>query len=221
MFKNREDAGQQLAKALHHYKDKDVAVLAIPRGGVEVAYYVAGYLNAELSLLITRKLGHPDNPEAAFGAIAEDGSTYIFDYARRRIDKQTIDEVIEEQKAEVERRIEILRSGKPLPDIKDKIVILVDDGIATGATLFASIQLCKNKKAKKIIVAAPVSGEDVINVLEDMVDEVIVLEIPENYFAVSQGYESFYNVPDEEVLAIMDRWYKEHNHQQSGRYTSV
>jgi putative phosphoribosyl transferase len=221
MFKNREDAGQQLAKALHQYKNKDVAVLAIPRGGVEVAYYVAEYLNAELSLLITRKLGHPDNPEAAFGAIAEDGSTYIFDYARQRIDKQVIDEVIEEQKAEVERRIEILRKGKSLPDIKDKIVILVDDGIATGATLFASIQLCKNKKAKKIIVAAPVSGEDVINVLEDMVDEVIILEIPENYFAVSQGYESFYNVPDEEVLAIMDRWYKEHNHQQSGRYSSV
>ena len=85
-------------------------------------------------------------------------------------------------------------------------MILVDDGIATGATLFASIACCKNKMAKKIIVAAPVSGRDVIDALEDMVDEVIVLEIPDQYFAVSQGYEHFYNVPDEEVLEFMNRW---------------
>ncbi|HKJ34855.1 MAG TPA: phosphoribosyltransferase [Balneolales bacterium] len=206
MFKDREDAGTQLAKALRHYKDKNVVVLAIPRGGVEVGYYVAKYLNATLSLLISRKLGYPDNPEAAFGAIAEDGSTYIFGYAKRRMDQQLINQVIEGQKTEIDRRVEELRKGQSLPDIKDKTVILVDDGIATGATLFASIACCKNKMAKKIIVAAPVSGRDVIDALEDMVDEVIVLEIPDQYFAVSQGYEHFYNVPDEEVLEFMNRW---------------
>lgn len=221
MFKNREDAGLQLAEALRNYKNKDVIILAIPRGGVEVGYHIAKRINATLTLLISRKLGFPENPEAAFGAIAEDGSTYIFKYAQRRLDKRTIDQVIENQKEEINRRIEYLRKGEPLPDLEDKIVILVDDGIATGATLFASIQLCKNKNAHKIIVAAPISGKETVGILEDMVDEVVVLETPDQYFAVSQGYEDFYNVPDEEVLDLMEKWEKEQSHSKKDNYSTV
>lgn len=154
MFTDRKDAALELAKALGKYKDKNAVVLGIPRGGAETAYYVALHLHAELSLLVSRKLGHPANPEYAFGAIAEDGSIYLSPYARQELSEETINTVVEEQKKEIERRIKILRKGKPLPELKGRTVILVDDGIATGATIFAAIEMCKKRNAGKIIIAA-------------------------------------------------------------------
>ncbi|HXH19016.1 MAG TPA: phosphoribosyltransferase family protein [Chitinophagales bacterium] len=209
MFIDRKDGGLQLAHALEKYKNKGAVVLGIPRGGAETGYYVAKYLNAEFSLLIARKLGFPDNPEAAFGAIAEDGSTYLNSHALRYLPKETIEASIDIQKREIERRIKQLRQGKPLPDIKGKIVILVDDGIATGATICAAISMCRNLKAKKIVVAAPIAGLDTAMLLEEKADEVVILEKPEDYWAVSQGYEYFYNLEDKEVQEIMLRWERE------------
>ena len=209
MFIDRKDGGIQLAEALEKYRNKGVIVLGIPRGGAETAYYVAKYLNAEFSLLVSRKLGFPDNPEAAFGAIAEDGSTYLNSRALQYLPQETINASIDIQKQEIERRITQLRQGKPLPDLKGKIVILVDDGIATGATIFAAITMCKKQKAKKVIVATPISGLDTATYLEEKADEVVILEKPEDYWAVSQGYEYFYNLSDTEVLKIMQKWQKE------------
>jgi putative phosphoribosyl transferase len=209
MFKDRKEAGEQLALALKNYRNQNPIILALPKGGLVVAYYVAKYLNAELSMVISRKLGYPFQPEAAFGAIAEDGSLYLTEEARIILSDEIIKEVIEKEKKEIKRRIELLRKNEPLPDINNRIVILVDDGIATGATLFAAIQLCKNKKAKKVIVAAPVSGEETIRQLENIVNEVVILEIPYVYYGVSQEYENFQNVTEEEVLEIMDQWEKE------------
>ena len=209
MFDNRQDAGQNLGKALHKYKDKGVIVLAIPKGGVQVGYEVAKYLNADLSIIVARKLPFPDNPEAGFGAIAEDGSTFIFEGAERWLQKETIDEIIGEQRGEIKRRIEVLRKGKPLPEIKDRIVILIDDGIAMGSTMRVSINLCKNKKAKRIIVAVPVSGRDVAEEIQELVDELIVLEMPPFFRAVAQVYRNWYDVLDEEVSEIMRRWKNE------------
>lgn len=208
MFEDRRDAGENLAKALHKYKDKNAVVLAIPKGGVEVGYQVARYLNAELSIIVARKLPFPDNPEAGFGAIAEDGSTFIFEGAERWVGRDAIDEIVREQKYEIKRRIEVLRKGKPLPEIKDRIVILVDDGIAMGSTMRASISLCKNKKAK-IVVAVPVSGRDVAAEIRELVDELIVLEMPPFFRAVAQIYRNWYDVSDEEVDEIMARWKSE------------
>jgi len=215
MFIDRKDGGMQLAEALEKYKDKRVVVLGIPRGGAETAYYVALYLNAEFSLLISRKLGFPDNPEAAFGAIAEDGSVYLNSHALRYLQQATVNEVIDIQKREIKRRIMQLRGGMPFPDIKDKIVILVDDGIATGATVFAAITMCRNLKAKKVVIAAPISGRDTAAYLEEKADEVVILEKPDNYWAVSQGYEYFYNLEDSEVLKIMEKWEKHKQNQRS------
>jgi predicted phosphoribosyltransferase len=206
MFEDRKDAGRKLAKALEKYKNKGVLVLAIPRGGVEVGYQIAKYLNADFSILISRKLPFPYNPESGFGAIAEDGSTFIFEDAERWLSKQTIAEVVKEQKQEIKRRIAVLRKNKPLPEITDRIVILVDDGIAMGSTMRASIMFCKNKGAGKIIVAAPVSGEDTAKEIEEMVDEIIVLEKPQFFQAVAQVYRNWYDVSDEEVLEIVERW---------------
>lgn len=205
MFYDRKDAGKKLAKALKKYKNKKVLVLAIPRGGVEVAYHVAEYLNAKLSLLISRKLPYPYNPEAGFGAIAEDGSTFIFADTKRRLTKKQINEIKEEQKEEIKRRIKTLRQGKPLPKISGRTVILIDDGLAMGSTMRAAIMLCKKKKAKKIIVAVPVSGRDVAEKIGRLVDEIIALEKPASFQAVAQVYRNWYDVSDKEVLATVKK----------------
>ena len=140
MFTDRTDGALQLATALEEYKNKNVVVLGIPRGGAVTAYYVAMHLNAEFSLLISRKLGHPYNPEYAVGAIAEDGTIHLNPYAMEEVGKEDIDQVVAEQKKEIERRIKVLRKGEPLPVLKNRIVIIVDDGIATGATVFCGYQ---------------------------------------------------------------------------------
>ena len=209
MFEDRTDAGEKLARALEKYKNEGVLVLAIPRGGVEVGYQVAKYLNADLSIVVTRKLPLPHNPEAGFGAIAENGSAFIFEDAKRLLSEDQVEKVIEEQKREVVRRVRALRGGRPLPVIKGRTVILVDDGIAMGSTMIASIILCKSKGAGKIIVASPVSSEEVANQIGRMVDEIVVLTKPPYFRAVAQVYRYWYDVPDKEVINILDRWEKE------------
>jgi len=210
MFKDRKEAGEKLAKALEKYKNKKVIVLGIPRGGVEVAYYVAKHLNAKLSIIVSRKLPYPNNPEAGFGAIAEDGNIFIFEDAKYSLPKEMIDRIIGEQKEEIKRRIKVLRKNKPLPEIKNKMVIIVDDGIAMGSTLMAAIMLCRKKKAKKIIIASPVSGKEFPKSIKNDVDEIIILEQPNFFQAVAQVYRNWHDVSDEEVLKIMDKWEKEH-----------
>ena len=208
MFYDRKDAAIQLADALKNYKDKNAVVLGIPRGGAVTAYYVALSLNAEYSLLISRKLGHPLNPEYAVGAIAEDGTIHLNKYALQEVTQKDIDESVSQQKQEIERRINILRKGQPLPEIKNRIVIIVDDGIATGATIFAAIKMCKKKEAAKIIVATPVSGSEIINELKKEADEVIILESSAFYHAVSQAYDYFEQISDNEALGLFESWRK-------------
>lgn len=208
MFEDRKDAGEKLAKALVKYKDEDVLILSIPRGGVEVGYQVAKYLNADFSLIVTRKLPFPDNPESGFGAVAEDGSTFVYKSYTYYLSEETINKIIREQKQEIERRIDVLRKGRPLPEVQNKTVILIDDGIAMGSTMSASIKLCKNRKAKKIVVAAPVSGEEMADKLGKMVDEVVILEKPRFFQAVAQVYRNWYDVPDREVIEILEKWDK-------------
>lgn len=210
MFRDRRDAGEQLAHALDHYKDEDVLVLAIPRGGVEVGYQVASYLDAEFSLLIARKLPYPQQPEAGFGAVVEDGSVVILDWASRHLSQATFDRISEEQREEIGRRIAVLRAGEPLAEIAGRTVILVDDGIAMGSTMRASIKLCKHQDAGRIVVAVPVAGQRAVSEIGTQVDEIIVLEMPEHFRAVAQVYEHWHDVPDSEVVDLMERWRREH-----------
>jgi putative phosphoribosyl transferase len=203
MFKNRKDAGEKLARALENYRAENPLILAIPRGGVEVGLQVAKSLGADFSMIIARKLPFPDNPEAGFGAIAEDGSTFIFKDAYYWFSEETIDKIKKEQIAEIRRRINALREGETLPEIKGRTVILIDDGIAMGSTMRAAIELCKNRKARKIVVAAPVAGREVVEDIRRRVDEIVILEIPEYFSAVAQAYEKWYDVSDEEVLDLL------------------
>jgi putative phosphoribosyl transferase len=219
MFKNRKDAGEKLAQALEKYRKENPVILAIPRGGVEVGLQVAAKLNADFSLIIARKLPFPDNPEAGFGAIAENGSTFIFENAYYWLAGETIEEIKQQQIAEIERRIQALRKGDPLPDISGRTVIIIDDGIAMGSTMRAAIELCKNKKAGKIVVAVPVAGREVAEKLQEKVDELVVLEIPAYFRAVAQAYERWYDVSDEEVLdllreSIREKEQKDHEFQE-------
>jgi predicted phosphoribosyltransferase len=209
MFADRKDAAIKLANALEAYQGKEVIVLGIPRGGAETAYYVAKHLHAELSLLISRKLGHPGDPEYAFGALAEDGTIHLNPNAESQLSQEKIDEVVGQQKKEIERRIKVLRKGKPLPDLKNKTVILVDDGIATGATIFAAIKMCKNQGAGKIIVAAPVSSAGKEAEILKEADEAVILRKPSFFYSVSQAYESFENLTDMEAVGFMEKWEKE------------
>lgn len=203
MFKNRKDAGEKLAQALEKYRDKNPLILAIPRGGVEVGLQVSRKLCAEFSLIIVRKLPFPDNPEAGFGAVAEDGSTFIFENASYWLAGETIERIKQDQIAEVERRINVLRGGNPLPELAGRTVILVDDGIAMGSTMRAAIELCKARKAGKIVVAVPVTGKKTADAIEKEADELVVLDIPLNFRAVAQAYENWYDVSDEEVLDLL------------------
>ncbi len=209
MFENRQHAGEELGKALQRYKNQQALVLGIPRGGVETAYYVAKKLNAELGIIIARKLGYPGNPEAAFGAVAEDGSLYLSEMARKYVTEAEMQQVIDAQRMEITRRIATLRSGKGPPDMKGRLVILVDDGIATGATLFASISMCRHQGADKLVVAAPVADRSMEHDLKRLVDDVVILLTPEGFEAVSQGYREFRNLTDEEALAFLTKWNQE------------
>lgn len=209
MFADRKDAGEQLATALADYKGEEVVVLAIPRGGVEVGYRVAKGLDADFSLVIVRKLPFPSNPEAGFGAVAEDGSTVIIERAAYGLPRNTIERIVEFQREEVQRRIRVLRSGASLPDLTGKTVILVDDGIAMGSTMRAAIKLCKNQGAGRVVVAVPVTGERAAREIGVLVDEIVVLEKPPFFRAVAQVYRNWYDVSDQEVLDIMEAWQSE------------
>lgn len=206
VFKDRKDAAEKLADALIAYKGEDPLILAIPRGGIAVGYQVAGRLEGDFSIIVVRKLPFPNNPESGFGAIAEDGSTYFNDRALKAVPPDTVERIIKEQKLEIKRRIEVLREGKSLPVIKNRTVILVDDGIAMGSTMRAAIMLCRSSNPAKIVVAAPVAGPSVAADLEKFVDHVVILEKPLFFRAVAEVYENWYDVPDEEVLRIMQEY---------------
>ncbi|MBS3817905.1 phosphoribosyltransferase [bacterium] len=212
MFEDRKEAGQKLAKALEKYKNQEILVLAIPKGGVEVGFEVAVHLRARFSLVIVRKLPFPDNPEAGFGAVAEDGSSFLLQPMSSGISPQQIKRVKKTQIEEIQRRIQSLRQGKPLPQITGRKVILTDDGLAMGSTMRAAIKLCQKKNPQKLIVAVPVAGKKVAREMESLVNETIILETPSFFQAVAQVYKNWYDVPDSEVLNIMNKWEKRESH---------
>lgn len=215
MFKNRKDAGNTLGRALEKFKDDRPIVLGIPRGGVEVGFYVAEHLNSDFNTIVIRKLGYPTHPEAAFGSLAEDGSIYLDPWSDKFLNKEIIEEVLIKEKKEIDRRIQIYRGGKELPKLGGRPVILVDDGIATGATIFGAINMCRKYMPSKLIVAAPISGYGKLLVkLYKEADEVIIPEKRKHFRAVSQGYSEFPNLTDKEVLSFLEKW---NNHKNNNK----
>lgn len=205
LFKDRRDAGIKLGLFLKaKYKDQNPLIIGIPRGGVEVAYYVARELQADLTLLVSKKLPLPSRKEYGIGAIAEEHTVYVSPEGKNLVSSQALMEIIDEQMEEVVRRIEKYRHGKALPDILERTVILVDDGIATGVTLVPALELCRKKGAAKVIIAAPVSGTTYNSNLKSA-DAIEILEQPSPFYAVGQVYDVFGDFHDEQMLALLDQ----------------
>lgn len=203
MFYDRQEAGEKLAQALKKYReDKEAIVLAIPRGGVLVAKEVAKILNLSLDLIIVRKLPMPDEPEAGIGAISET-NVIIWQPQAKFYSNELVEKILKEQQQEVKKRIQILRKGRALPDLKGKIVILIDDGLAMGSTMAAAIETVYGKAAKRVIVAVPVAGEETVEKIKKLADEIICLFVPKPFYAVAQAYENWYDVSDQEVIKVL------------------
>ncbi len=207
IFKDRKDAGKKLAEMLFHYRDKqDTIVLGLPRGGVTVAYEIAKTLNLPLDLLIVRKIGFPGNPELAIGALSETGALTLNEeiIATYGVSRDYLAKESERQKEEIARRKVLYRGGEGLPALAGKSVILVDDGIATGATVKAAIRSLKQEKLGKLILALPVASPEAELTLRRMVDEWICLQAPSGFMAVGSYYYNFTQVEDEEVIAMLN-----------------
>lgn len=206
-FQNRSQAGKILAERLMRFKDRHPLILALPRGGVPLAYEIAKKLHAPMDLLMVKKIGAPGRPEVAVGAVSEDSKPRLnTDFiSRYHVDAVAVDEIAQEKIKEIRAQMAKLRGGKaPLP-ITGKLVILVDDGIATGATFLAALEYVRSKNPEEIIVAAPVGAPDSIYKLQALADEVICLMAPKNLSSVGQWYEDFDQVSDETVLEIMQQ----------------
>jgi predicted phosphoribosyltransferase len=207
-FRDRTEAGRILAQELSHYEGRDdVIVLALPRGGVPVGYEVARALRAPLDVFVARKLGLPGYPELAMGAIAA-GGVAVLDRAlvhRLGISEETIRQVVAQEARELERREVAYRDGRPPPDLKGKTVILVDDGLATGATMRAAALAAKEHQPERVIVAVPVAAPQTCDEFRGDVDEIICAVTPEPFYAVGIWYENFDQTTDNEVRELLAR----------------
>ena len=205
-FQDRADAGRQLAEELVAYRNKpDVVVLGLPRGGVPVAFEVAQYLNAKLDLILVRKLGVPYQPELAMGAIASGGASYL-DYEMIRelgISREAVREVISKETEELHRREGAYWQDRRSLELGGKIVILVDDGLATGASMLAAIRAVQSSNPKKVVVAVPVAALDPKRKIESSVDEFVCVISPEYFNAVGHWYDTFGQTSDDEVCSLL------------------
>ena len=204
-FTDRTDAGQKLASAL---KDvgRNAVVLAVPRGGVVVGYEIARTLKLSLDVIITKKIGAPDNPELAIGAVAEDGTFLLDDHLVRMLSvpQSYIQAEIEAQKSEIKLRLERYRGKASGPKVEGREVILVDDGVATGSTLKAALRSLRNRGSKPLVVAVPVGPPDTIRELEKEADRVVCLFTPEPFYAIGEFYEDFSQTSHEEVIQLLE-----------------
>ena len=204
-FTDRVEAGKRLASALTDFAGKNGIVLAIPRGGVVVGYEIAKALSLPLDVIIPRKIGAPDNPELAIGAMTEDGTIILDDNLITHIGVQRdyIKAESERQKHEIERRLKLYRQNEPYPSLKGLDVIIVDDGIATGSTMKAALASVKNRGASTVTVAVPVGPPSTIKELKKQADRVVCLYAPEYFQAIGQFYTDFNQTTDEEVIQLL------------------
>ena len=206
-FQNREEAGRRLVEQLLHYRDRPATlILALPRGGVAVGYQLSLGLHLPLDVFIVRKLGAPDNPEYALGAVGETGTVYMNPEAKAayRLSQADIKKLVRTQEEEIVRRQALYRQDRRLPVLTGRTVILVDDGIATGSTFFASVQSIRDLKPHRLIGAIPVGPRETIQEARAQVDELVVLATPDPFWAVGNHYVDFAQVGDREVVEYLN-----------------
>jgi len=210
LFRNRTDAGQRLATALIRYKSLKPIILALPRGGVPVAAEVAAALDAPLDLVLVRKIGVPNQPELAMGAVTDGEQPMVVRNSEIieacGISEQEFDAVAKEELAEIERRRRRYIGDRARAGVEGKVAIIIDDGIATGATTLAAIQAVRNRRPKELVLAVPVAPLDTVKKLHSEVDAVVCLDTPEELGAIGYFYRDFHQIGDEEVIATLRRF---------------
>jgi putative phosphoribosyl transferase len=209
-FHNRSEAGRRLAARLLKFKGEDVVLFALPRGGVPVAAEIAPALNAPLDLVLVRKIGVPVQPELAMGAVADGGTPVTVRnddvIAMARVSDEEFEAVRQQELLEIERRRRRYLGGRPRPEVAGRIAILVDDGVATGATTRAALRAVRARRPMKLVLAVPVAPTDALPSLEAEADEVICLEAHVDFGAIGYFYRDFRQIEDEQVIAILDRF---------------
>jgi predicted phosphoribosyltransferase len=207
LFYDRTDAGRRLAAKLLEYRDERPLVLALPRGGVVVGYEVARALDAPLDVIVARKVGAPGHRELGIGAIAP-GGVQVFDPLTVRmlgIRREEIDAIVAEETVEMQRRIRSFRGDRPAPDLHDRTVVLVDDGLATGVTARAAIHSIRAERPRRLVLAVPVCAPETAEALRPEVDDLVCVETPPDFMAVGLWYNDFSQTTDEEVLDLLGR----------------
>jgi putative phosphoribosyl transferase len=215
IFRDRTDAGRQLGARLTRYRGRpDVLVLALPRGGVPVAYEVAKQLGAPLDVFLVRKLGVPGYEELAMGAIASGGVRVINEDVVRYMDipEEVIDAVAADEQQELERRERAYRDDRPIPEVKGRVVILIDDGLATGSSMRAAAEALRKQQPARIVVAVPVAAAQTCDELRGEVDEIVCATTPESFQGVGLWYEDFTQTTDEEVRELLERATQQQQH---------
>lgn len=210
-FADRNDAGRKLAQALDRYRGRDnVLILALPRGGVPIGAIIAQHLKANLDLMVVRKLGTPGHEELAMGAIASGGERILNQDVIRlaNVSDAALQDVTERERKELERREKAYRGDRPWPDVRGATVMIVDDGLATGATMKAAIKAVRRYQPKELVVAVPVAPPDTIEELRQQVDEVICLETPDAFGGIGRWYRNFGQTSDDEVRAGLNQIWK-------------
>jgi putative phosphoribosyl transferase len=209
-FANRIDAGRQLAQALARYKGEQVVVLALPRGGVPVAAEVAGALNAPLDLILVRKIGVPMQPELAMGAVVDGEKPLVVRneevIALTGVDEVEFKNVCDAELAEIERRRQLYLGGRPPIDVTGRVAIVIDDGIATGATTRAALRATRARKPKKLVLAVPVAPTESLAAMRKEADQVVCLEDYESFGAIGYFYSDFRQTPDQQVIDTLARF---------------
>lgn len=206
IFRDRTEAGRKLAAALMGYKGKDVVVLAIPRGGVVVASEVAKALGAPLDIVVTRKIEAPGEPEYAIGAVTQEGDVIMDRQAAESLgaSREYLDSQIRQKQDEVKERMHRFRGERPYPKLEGKVVMIVDDGIATGSSVGAAVMSVRKRGPKEIVVAVPVAPVDSVETLAEDGSKVVCLETPGPFMAIGEFYGSFDQVEDDQVKRILD-----------------
>jgi|SRR3989338_9021139 len=202
-FKDRQHAAEQLAVSLRKYAGKDTVVYALPRGGAVLGAYLAKKLGLPFDLILTRKIGHPYNPEYAIAAVAENGEIEKNEEELRHIDQQWFKQEVSRELAEIKRRRNLYLGDRKSVDPKGKTAIVVDDGLATGLTMKAAIMDLRAQKAKTVIAAVPVAPSDTAREIARLVDEIVILHIPAGFAAIGLYYQDFPQVTDEEVVELV------------------
>jgi len=213
LYRDRQDAGRQLAEGLSSYAGSSALVLAIPRGGVPVAVEVAQRLGSTLDVIVTRKIQLPFNPEAGYGAVVDDGTIVLNEPLVRSLglNEMQIQRQADEVKAEIERRVALYRGGLSFPSLQDRTAIVVDDGLASGFTMIAAIKSARRRRAGRVVVAVPVASDSAFRRVVSLAEEVVCPVIARTeWFAVASFYRHWYDLSDDEVVFLLEAWRRQH-----------